>query len=354
MPHCSARGRNRAYDIDRLETLFFRRALGSLSGASKDVHFHFFSEDETQSLGPETPTTLVRSGGTLLRSLNRGGLPTAEQALREAAVDVLLTKLDAPSLRIAAPKVLFTLDLAFHNPGPKGPGKVEAPLPKQLKKTCAEAKVIVCPSVYVNKICASQLDIGLEKTVVARCGVSDVFGADYPSIIEGPYALFLLNRYTHPNLGAVVEAIRRNRSLFPPTLVVCGHIHPDEPADWGLPLIRVEQCPDRMLAAMMQHAQVVLYPAKGDGSGMHVLQAMRAGARIITSKSGAVFELAGTAPFYCEPDNPTSLLQVMRRMLDESDEEHDKRKQMGRSLVMDCTWERCGAKMVSALKRSLL
>jgi hypothetical protein len=75
---------------------------------------------------------------------------------------------------------------------------------------------------------------------------------------------------------------------------------------------------------------------------------------LVTTKSGANFEVAGTAPFYCEPDNPFSLLQVLRRMLDESPKEREKRRQMAKSLVMDHTWERCGGKIASALRRSLL
>jgi len=98
----------------------------------------------------------------------------------------------------------------------------------------------------------------------------------------------------------------------------------------------------------------VLYPAQGDGSGMFALQALRAGARLVTSKSGANFEMAGAMPFYCEADNPVSMLQVLRRMLDETPAEQEKRRQMGRTLVLDCTWERCAGKIVSALKRSLL
>lgn len=53
-------------------------------------------------------------------------------------------------------------------------------------------------------------------------------------------------------------------------------------------------------------------------SGMTVLQAMTAGAMLVTTKLGANFEVAGMVPFYCEPDNSYSLLQVLHRMLDES------------------------------------
>ena len=104
----------------------------------------------------------------------------------------------------------------------------------------------------------------------------------------------------------------------------------------------------------MQNADFVLYPAQGDGGGMVTLQALRAGACLLTSKSGANFEVAGTIPFYFEADNPVSLLQIMRRMQGETPEEKKRRQQTGQTLVVDCTWERCAGKIVSAVKRSLL
>jgi len=75
---------------------------------------------------------------------------------------------------------------------------------------------------------------------------------------------------------------------------------------------------------------------------------------LLTAKSGAHYEVAGTVPFYFEADNPVSMLQIMRRMLDESPEEKEQRRQTGRTLVTDCAWEKCTSKIISAIKRGML
>ncbi len=333
--------------VDQLETEFFRRALGALGRISPETRFVWFSETDMSPPCDNVSVCVVSRRASLLNPW-RDKTPTLDQALQQQRVEVLLTTIDAPPARTTAPVVLFTLDMTFRE------DNGSAAISKSIKRACGEARIILCPSVYVHKSCASQFEMGLEKAVVARAGVEELFGQRQASIVDGRYALFILNRYTWPHIATITEAIRRNPDLFPPTLVVLGPLYPDEPETWGLPLIRVERCPDAMTAALMQHADMVLYPAAGDGSGMTVLQAMRAGARLIASKSGAVFELAGATPFYCEPDNAISLLQVMRRLLDETPDEYEKRRQMARSLVLDCTWERCGKKILSAVKRSLL
>ncbi len=339
--------------LDGLEAAYFRRSLRVLREVNKDTRFIWFSEHETEPLCENVPTELISKRPALLRSLAGGG-PSLEQALARHKADVLLTTIDAPAVRATLPKVMFTLDMMVYTSKRPGNGQLHPALPRTVKHNCAEARFILCPSVSAQKSCSAHLEMGLEKIVIARAGVDKVFAQQYDSIIEGRYALFPLNRYTCDNIRTITEAIRRNPRLFPPTLVVIGPIYPGEPKEWGLPVIRIEQCPDNMMAALLQNADTVLYPAQGDGSGMMALQALSAGAQFITSKSGANLEVAGTAPFYCEPDNPVAMLQVMRRMLDETPAESEKRRQMGRALVMDCAWERCASKIVSAVKRSLL
>lgn len=341
--------------VDGLECEFLHRAVrGILNARAKtDARFLWFSDSDDGPAFPDIPCEPVSRPGVLL-SIRRGGKPTLDQALASHGVDVLLTRIDAPPVRAQIPRVLFTLDMHFHGDVSRS-GTVPAPLlPRKIKQMCTEAKSIICASEYVHKACASRLEMGLEKAVVARPGVDGVFSQPQESIIEGPFALFVLNRYTEPAIPMLLDAIRRNRGLFPPNLVVLGSVHSNEPENWELPVVRIERCPDTMTAALMQHAGMCIYPAKGEGSGMTVLQAMTAGAMLVTTKSGANFEVAGSAPFYCEPDNPISLLQVLRRMLDESPKEREKRRQMARSLVLDNTWERCGGKIMSVLRRSLL
>lgn len=354
MPSGSAQ-RNDPVAVDGLENEFLRRAVRGVmqSRTRTDARFLWFTEDDNDPASADIPCERISRHGSLL-NLVRGGHPSLEDALKKNQVDTLLTRLDMPPPGKNIPKVLFTLDMYFHGDVTRNTNIPPPALPRKVKQICAEAKGILCPSEYVHKACASRLEMGLEKAAVARPGVENSFSDPQDSIIDGPFALFILNRYTEPSIPTLLAAIKRNPSLFPPSLVVLGEAHPGEPDDWGIPVVRIERCPDNMTAALLQHATMCLYLSKAEGSGMVVLQAMMAGAMLITTKSGANFEVAGTAPFYCEPDNPFSLLQSLRRMLDESPKEREKRRQMARTLVLDSTWEKCGNKILSVLRRSLL
>ena len=119
--------------------------------------------------------------------------------------------------------------------------------------------------------------MGLEKAVVARPGVDPIFMDPQGSIIDGPFALYERNRYTESGIPKLLTAIEKNRELFPPSLVILGKAGSNEPEDWGMPVVRIERCPDAMTASLMQHARMCIYLSKGEGSGMTVLQAMTAG-----------------------------------------------------------------------------
>ena len=343
---------NDMHALDQLEAEYFGRALRLLRKVNKDTDFICFSENKQMSVCDAIPTYPIKKRGGFFHPAT-GHAPSLEQMLRHHNVDVLLTPIDAPPVKTSIPKILFALDMIFPgSPPPKN--KLHPVVPRAAKRNCLEARLILCPSTYMQKACSSYADVGLEKTVLAQTGVNPSFSDTHPSIIDGNYMLFPMNRYTCPYIDTVTNAIQRNPDLFAPNLVVMGAVSKKEPENWGVPIIRVEKCPDDILSTLLQNADAVLYPAQGDGNGMLALQALRAGATLLTSKSGANYELAGTVPFYFEADNPVSLLQIMRRMLDESSEERKKRKQAGRTLVTDCTWEKCASKIISTIKRSLL
>jgi len=338
--------------LDQMEIEYFGRALRVLRKVNKDTDFVCFSENKHLSICDGVPTRQINKRGALFRPAI-GNAPSLEQALTQDKVDVLLTSIDAPAVKTSIPKLLFALDMVL--PGsPPQKNKIHPIIPRAVKRNCSEARLILCPSSYMQKACSTYAEVGLEKTVLARAGINASFSDARSSIIDGRYMLFPMNRYTCPYIKTVLDAIQRNPDLFAPNMVVMGPIYKKEPANWGIPIVRVEKCPDDILSTLLQNADAVLYPAQGDGNGMLALQALRAGATLLTSKSGANYEVAGAIPFYFEADNPISLLQIMRRMLDESPGEKEKRKQTGRTLVTDCTWEKCAVKLISAVKRSLL
>lgn len=192
----------------------------------------------------------------------------------------------------------------------------------------------------------------MERIYVAPPGVSDVFQEDLAPLAEPPYGLFPINRYTLPCLPALREALQKRPELFPPLLVVIGPSAPQEPDDWGCGIIRIERCPDTVLASLLRHADLLLYPAVADGCGMAVVESLRAGTPVLTARAGAPAEWGGSVPAYCDPENATSIIQALRRFQDESSSEREDRLTMGRGAASEATWERCAWKMLAALKHT--
>lgn len=355
MPQHDREGAVSPLYYDGLEKEYFRRAFSAVHGRSiyQDVELIWFDEGANPAPCEFISTIAVNEHRSSL-SLFRSSGSKLEQCVKAQQLDVLLSRIDVPFSRLDLPQVLFTGDMLFHGESHLGNKLPPPPLSKRIKQACTDARAILCTSPYVHRSCASRLEMGLQKAIVATAGVDTLFSEPQNSIIEGNFALFMLNRYTFPAIAMFNEAVKKNPSLFPPSLVVLGPSHPEEPDSWELPVVRIEDCPDSVKAGLMQHADVCFYPAHGDGMGLPLLQALCAGAMVITTKSGGLNELAGAAPFYCEPDNHISLLQVLKRLIDEKETERRNRRRTAYNLLQGSTWDRCGTKLLSTLKRSLL
>lgn len=73
------------------------------------------------------------------------------------------------------------------------------------------------------------------------------------------------------------------------------------------------------LAAWYARAQVFAFPSLDEGFGMPVLEAMAAGAAVLTSSRSALPEVAGDAAVLIDPENLDSLIDGLRRVTDEAD-----------------------------------
>jgi glycosyltransferase involved in cell wall biosynthesis len=139
---------------------------------------------------------------------------------------------------------------------------------------------------------------------------------------------------------------------IPHNLVVAGAPGEAEPADWGPRVIRIESCPTTYLAGLYQHCDVFVQPGIHEGSGITVLEAMRAGAPVATSRTGGVPEVAGDTPIYFNPESLSSIVASIRWAIEESPEQRLSRVKYGRQVAAEYTWERCAWKTLSAFKRT--
>ena len=136
----------------------------------------------------------------------------------------------------------------------------------------------------------------------------------------GPYVLFVGTLEPRKNLATLLEAMQR---LERPdvTLALVG------PAGWGgagdlpevpFPVARLGFVPDGELAALMRSSAVFCFPSNAEGFGLPVLEAMAAGAAVVTSATTSTAEVAGDAALLVDPADADALRDAIARVLDDT------------------------------------
>jgi glycosyltransferase involved in cell wall biosynthesis len=92
--------------------------------------------------------------------------------------------------------------------------------------------------------------------------------------------------------------------------------------------------PEADVPALIAAARLLLLPSWYEGFGLPILQAQACGTPVVASSAASMPEVGGQAALYAKPDEPESLAQAMKTLMDESS-----------------TWERCRALGLENVKR---
>ena len=170
--------------------------------------------------------------------------------------------------------------------------------------------------------------------------------------VAGPYLLFVGTLEPRKNLARLVAAVAR---LGRPdlTLVVTG------PAGWGddLPDPSVQgvravlagHVPAADLPALMAGAEVFCFPSLAEGFGLPVLEAMSAGAPVVTSSGTACAEVVGDAGVLVDPEDVDAVAAGLAQVLDDADLAGQLRR-AGRVRAADFTWTAVADATVAAYR----
>ncbi len=107
---------------------------------------------------------------------------------------------------------------------------------------------------------------------------------------------------------------------------------------------------DAALAELYRRCAVFCYPSLGEGFGLPVLEAMAAGAPVLTSNVSSLPEVGGDAVEYADPRNDASIADGLRLLL--SDE--PLRRKLGQRAIAranEFSWERFGEIVLKALEQ---
>lgn len=106
------------------------------------------------------------------------------------------------------------------------------------------------------------------------------------------------------------------------------------------------------LGAAYAYADVVCYPSLEEGFGLPVLEAMAAGAPVVTSDASCLPEIAGGAAVLVDPFSEQSIAAGIRRALDEDSAARAARTAHGRQVAAGFSWHE-SARQYAALYSKL-
>ncbi|MBX3180049.1 MAG: hypothetical protein KF886_22085 [Candidatus Hydrogenedentes bacterium] len=320
---------------------YLARVLACIRKEKQAIQFSCLHEEGRAPGLPELPAIpLECKPGGLWR---RGGA-NLDAAIAEHKIDLLLSAIQTPYTGQAVPQVLLALDLFPWDRNPAAPGI------KTIKKACAQARHIIAPSEHVRRRCLEVFEASMEKIVVATPGVSTALSEPATPFVEKPYIVFLYDPLTAPLLDKIRAALDARIKEFPQTHVVVGPALPEEPAQWGPRVVRIEQCPDNHLGGLYREADFVLYAGPDDGSGLRVLEGLAAGAPVLAAGSRGVMENAGDAPIYFNGESLDAYFQSMKRILAEGGHARNKRIHTGQQIAARFRWDKTMWKVLSTFK----
>ena len=282
----------------------------------------------------------------LYDSWARSGRPSIEAVTGPVDVVHLTVPLRAPIGR--APLVATVNDLFPLQPGMHPEGRGARLMGAGLRWIRDHAARVIVPSRATFEDC---LDAGFDESQlrvvpygVEPVEVDDVRAAEVAEErgLLGPYVLFVGTLEPRKNLSTLLDAMRR---LERPdvTLALAG------PAGWGgadelpevpFPVARLGFVPADELAALMRASAVFCFPSLAEGFGLPVLEAMAAGAAVVTSSTTSTAEVAGDAALLVDPTDVVALGAALARVLDD-DELSARLRVLGREQAARSTWAEC-------------
>lgn len=107
---------------------------------------------------------------------------------------------------------------------------------------------------------------------------------------------------------------------------------------------------DEALAELYRRCAVFCYPSLGEGFGLPVLEAMTAGAPVLTSSVPSLAEVGGEAVEYADPNDVASIAAGLERLL-RSSERRSELSEAGRARAEGFSWARTADQVLEILER---
>jgi glycosyltransferase involved in cell wall biosynthesis len=179
--------------------------------------------------------------------------------------------------------------------------------------------------------------VGRERVAVVPDAPKSFFCQTNLSETQDAYFLFVGTIEPRKNVPALVRAWRPLQERHGVQLIIAGRARDDAPPiDPEHGLVLTGEVPDDRLGELYACAVALVYPSLYEGFGLPVVEAMRCGTPVITSRDPALMEVSGGAAIHADEHELTA---AMERLLTDP-EERRIRIERGRRRAADFSWER--------------
>ena len=110
--------------------------------------------------------------------------------------------------------------------------------------------------------------------------------------------------------------------------------------------------PDDALAPLLRASRAAVYPSRGEGFGLPVLEALACGVPVVTSRDTVMEEVAGPAATLTAAGSAPDLARAMLELLEISPDQRRHAALVGRDRAETFTWARCVDQHVVAYHRA--
>lgn len=178
-----------------------------------------------------------------------------------------------------------------------------------------------------------------------------------PVPTDKPFLLCIANTYPHKNIPALVNAFAFLMGSIPHNLVVLGRPRLGE-TDLRESIerigrdriFRIEWLPWDKVQWLYKKADIFVLPSLCEGFGLPLLEAMAAGTPVVTTRRGAIPEVAGEHAIYADPPEPPELSRLIRDVAAWPVEKRAAWTRAARDWASGFTWERTALKTIACFE----